>query len=242
MLNCWVFTFKKLHHHLAERDRCCLTTTSYILPVKIMYNVIKCICLCFLSIEADLQTLEYILTWCGNNSSHWESIANALCHCNHIRNNIVALETPKVASCSSKSSLDLPGEKMMIKWFIYLFIFPPFWSTTVKEAKKKNNQKTLIVHKNLIPIGGVVGICNLIKIKHFPSNAESHSLILACSTFVFLPYSVVTRTKYCHRHTFWWLLNYRRVTYSEHDLWNITVTGGWRIGIYDKSFFKTSGC
>lgn len=203
--------------------------------VKIMYNVIKCIC--FLSIQADLQTLEYILTWCCNNSSHWESIANALCQCNHIRNNIVALETPKVASCSSKSSLDLPGEKLMIKWFIYLFIFSPFWSTTVKEAKKTQT-KPLIVHKNLIPIGGVVGICNLIKIiKHFPSNAESHSLILACSTFVFLPYSVVTRTKYCHRHQFWWLLNYRRVTYSEHDPWNITVTGGWRIGIYDKSFF-----
>lgn len=109
-----------------------------------MYNVIKCICLCFLSIEADLQTLEYILTWCGNNSSHWESIANALCHCNHIRNNIVALETPKVASCSSKSSLDLPGEKLMIKWFIYLFIYPPpFWSTTVKEAKKKKQPKNL---------------------------------------------------------------------------------------------------
>lgn len=193
--------FKKLHHYLAERDRCCLA--SYIL--KIMYNVITFICLCFLSIQADLQTLEYILTWCCNNSSHWESIANALCHCNHIRNNIVALETPKVASCSSKSSLDLPGEKLMIKWFISFFIYSPFWSTTVKEAKKEKNP--LIVHKNLIPIRGVVGISNLIKIiKHFPSNAESHSLILACSTIVFLPYSVVIRTKYCHRHTFWWLL------------------------------------
>lgn len=127
---------------------------------------------------------------------------------------------------------------------LFIYLFSPFLEYYSKGSKKKtNNQKTLIVHKNLIPIGGVVGICNLIKIiKHLPSNAESHSLILASSTFVFLPYSVVTRTKYCHRHTFWWLLNYRRVTYSEHDLWNITVTGGWRIGIYDKSFFKTSGC
>lgn len=62
-------------------------------------------------IEADFQQrlLKYYLTWCCNNSSHWEAITNALCHCNHVRNDIMTLETPEVASCSPKSSLDLSG-------------------------------------------------------------------------------------------------------------------------------------
>lgn len=62
-----------------------------------------------LNIQADLQTrfLQYYLTWCCNNSSQWESVTNALCHCNHVRNDIMPLKTPEVASCSPKSRLDL---------------------------------------------------------------------------------------------------------------------------------------
>lgn len=46
-------------------------------------------------------------TWCCNNSSHGESIADPFCHRHHIGNNVMALKTPEVTSCSPKSCLDL---------------------------------------------------------------------------------------------------------------------------------------
>lgn len=70
--------------------------------------------ICCLSSSVDLCCWslcapQYYLTWCCNNSSHWESITDAFCHCNHIGNNFMTLKTPEVASCSAKSGLHLWG-------------------------------------------------------------------------------------------------------------------------------------
>lgn len=56
-------------------------------------------------------TLRAELTGRCNNSSHGESISNALGHGNDIRDNSVALKAPHVASCSPESGLDLSGAK-----------------------------------------------------------------------------------------------------------------------------------
>lgn len=63
----------------------------------------------FMNIQAGFHVLGCYLTWRCHNGSHWESITNALRHCNHIRNDVMTLESPEVASCSPKSSLDLSG-------------------------------------------------------------------------------------------------------------------------------------
>ena len=62
-------------------------------------NVLNQVCMLHISL--------YYLTCCCHNSSHWKSIADALCHSNHVRYNPMTLETPEVGSCSPKSSLDL---------------------------------------------------------------------------------------------------------------------------------------
>lgn len=59
-------------------------------------------------------TLPVELTRCCNNSSHGESISDALSHCNNIRNNPVTLKTPHVAARPSESSLDLLGIKPIL--------------------------------------------------------------------------------------------------------------------------------
>lgn len=46
-------------------------------------------------------------TCCGDHSTHRESVANALCHGNHVWNNIMPLKTPKVTSRAAKAGLDL---------------------------------------------------------------------------------------------------------------------------------------